>query len=521
MKQSTTVVPPELFRAVVAARAAELLQAASHVRSSGSGGACFTRSLLNGILCSATNLEELLDAYGASRNRMWYPFRRLVAAAKLFSAVSYGLQHLLLFLPAYRLLPLEHDFAEETRRAMEGLCSILRRALNALLMEAGEMGILGSAGDPDAYVDDLPEGHLEPDRQSHKVASPEQTVASVATTFLNLAEDSAYIHLTQEPGQEEHSDWIPDPVNEARLRELEQRFHSLQSLYDTHILDTNVESLDADLPVLRGQISVIFHLLQIATALTHYCERHILSFRLASGPSTTDPHELSVVSVVDHAEVLQLLLGFALAFASRYILSTRGLCHEMLKRYAIQGHIVVPVPRYRGFHVRPSTLVARIVAHYGSEVTMQLEQESYNAGFTLDLFRANEKINAVKRRLLATEVQRALSEEAPRAGTEVEALVLGAAQRLFSQGKLVLYDRNLTLEGFGLRAAESTPELVTRALTGMLTMGKIDVEMEIMATFYGDRRVIEDIRLLAENGYGEDDFGNNLPLPAKLQYLRK
>jgi len=45
--------------------------------------------------------------------------------------------------------------------------------------------------------------------------------------------------------------------------------------------------------------------------------------------------------------------------------------------------------------------------------------------------------------------------------------------------------------------------------------------MEIMATFYGDRRVIEDIRLLAENGYGEDDFGNNLPLPAKLQYLRK
>jgi hypothetical protein len=33
--------------------------------------------------------------------------------------------------------------------------------------------------------------------------------------------------------------------------------------------------------------------------------------------------------------------------------------------------------------------------------------------------------------------------------------------------------------------------------------------------------VLEDIRLLAANGYGEDDFGNNLPLPEKLQYLRR
>lgn len=533
MNDTSTLVSPEAFEALLASRAALLLHAAQYARSS--RDTCFTRALLNGILCSASEVEELLDAYGAARNRRWYPFRRLVAAAKLFSSVSAGLQHLLLFLPGYRLLPLDRDFASATRGALDELCSILRRALDALVDGAAELGIVGPGrkADPHAFVEDLPEGRLEPDRQSHKVASPEQTVASVATTFLNLAEDSAFIHLTQEPRQEEHTDWIPDPVNEARLRDLEQRFHSLQSLYDTHISDTNVESLDEDLPVLRGHISAIFHLLQIATALTHYCERHILGFRPAGPPPESagaapagaappaHPRDLSVVNVVGHAEVLDLLMGYALAFASRYILSTRSLCHEMLKRYAIQGHIVVPVPRYRGFHVRPSTMMARIVAHYGSELTMQLEQESYNAGFTLDLFRANEKINAVKRRLLATEVQRALSEEAPRPDADAQEMVRGVAQRLFSQGKLVLYDRNLGLEGFGLRTDESLPELVTRALTGMLTMGKIDVEMEIMATFYGDRRVLEDIRLLAQNGYGEDDFGNNLPLPAKLQYLRK
>jgi hypothetical protein len=284
--------------------------------------------------------------------------------------------------------------------------------------------------------------------------------------------------------------------------------------------------------VLRGHISVIFHLLEIATSLTHYCERHILSFAAKAAGEATDSaagerpappaaNSPAAPEIVDHAEVLELLLGYALAYASRYISTTRGLCHEMLKRYAIQGHITVPVPRYRGFHVRPSTLVARIVAHYGSEASMSLEQETYNAGFTLDLFRANEKINAVKRRLLGREVQSALADAPAPAEADPEALVRAVAQKLFSQGKLVLYDRNLTLEGFGFRSEESMPELVTRALTQMLTMGKIDVEMEIMASFYGDRRVLEDIKLLAEGGYGEDDFGNNLPLPPKLSYLRK
>ena len=55
----------------------------------------------------------------------------------------------------------------------------------------------------------------------------------------------------------------------------------------------------------------------------------------------------------------------------------------------------------------------------------------------------------------------------------------------------------------------------------LLTLGKIDVTVELNVSFAGDRRVLEDIRLLAEHGYGEDDFGNNLPLPERLAYLRK
>ena len=39
--------------------------------------------------------------------------------------------------------------------------------------------------------------------------------------------------------------------------------------------------------------------------------------------------------------------------------------------------------------------------------------------------------------------------------------------------------------------------------------------------FHGDRRVLADLKLLAEHGYGEDNFGNNIALPPALSYLRR
>jgi hypothetical protein len=55
----------------------------------------------------------------------------------------------------------------------------------------------------------------------------------------------------------------------------------------------------------------------------------------------------------------------------------------------------------------------------------------------------------------------------------------------------------------------------------MLALGKIDVDTDMMVTFIGDKRVLVDIKLLAESGYGEDKFGNNVHLPDKLAYLRR
>ena len=526
------LVPEDRFRSVIERPIGELMLRAVAVCAADPETPCFTRPLLQDLLCAASELEELLDAYGAGRNRRWHPLRRAVATVKLFSEVGLKLQHILLFLPAYHLPALEHDFEAATRKALDVICTILRRSLDAVVSMTRELRIDPDAGDGSGIPrEELPKGHLAADRASLKVASPEETVARVATTFLNLAEDGKFLHITQQSRPDHYADWIPEPISEAHLRDLEQQVHNLQSLYDTHISDTNVETLDADLPVLRGQITVIFHLLETATALAHYCERHILSFTprpaaaLAAlagqggAPQAAPAPAGGEEPIVDPIEVLDVLMSYSLAFASRYLLTTRGLCHEMLRRYAIQGHVAVPAPRYRGFHVRPSTLVAKIVAHYGSDVTMTLEKEGYNAGYTLDLFRANEKINAVKRRLLAAEVYRC--HPAGDMEREPAAVVREVAHDLFARNKLVLYERTLALEGVASRGDESVAEFVTRALTQLLAVGKIDVDMDVTVSFHGDRRVLEDIKLLADNGYGEDDFGNNLPLPQRLAYLRK
>ena len=64
-------------------------------------------------------------------------------------------------------------------------------------------------------------------------------------------------------------------------------------------------------------------------------------------------------------------------------------------------------------------------------------------------------------------------------------------------------------------------ERVIAEVTRLLALGKIDVDSAISVIFEGDTRVLADIQLLAEAGYGEDKFGNNIPLPEKLKYLRR
>jgi hypothetical protein len=216
-----------------------------------------------------------------------------------------------------------------------------------------------------------------------------------------------------------------------------------------------------------------------------------------------------------------VLIRYSIAYINLYIDCAEQLCREMLSRYAEVGEIELPVPQYRGFHVRPSTLISKVVMHYGSEVKMVLEGEEYNARLPLELFRANERINAQKRRWLANEIVQLKLFNQEREDDYFENVVRGVVLTMAERGKLIMYEQPLQFPEEPARKEGTLFERGIAEVTRFLALGKIDVDSDIRVTFIGDKRVLEDIKLLANTGYGEDKFGNNVPLNDKLRYLRQ
>lgn len=509
-----TIVRDEEFRALVRVRARTLLDLTDYLSLNHPSRVIFTRTLLGHLMYQSSQLVELLDEYGARQNSVWCRFRALASTVRLFARVSYALAHLRHALPTYRLLPVDGDFAAATVSQLFFMDGVVEDAAADLQEEAKVVGVLGDVQAPTSidFTEQLPRGRLANNRDERHVDSAAAIVTQMATDFLNLAAEAELLHTSAKVAPEDYAACIPDPISEERLRRLTFRFHNLQSLYDTHVAGTMVETLDTDLPILRGHASVIFHLLEIATDLVHYYERHL-------SPHTGDAvFRLRPVVGVD--ATLESLFGYAIYYASNYLSAGERLCQQMLKRYAEQGRIEVPVPNYRGFHVRPSNLVARIARHYGSELYMDLDGETYDASSPLELFRANEKINARKRRWLALEIA-----NLPHMRHRIEAdatgsVVLEVVRRLAEQGKVVLYQQPLQLSAELGQQNASVLACILTEIGQLQATGQLDIRTDLTVAFSGDTRVLADVGLLARHGYGEDSFGNNTALPKALAYLR-
>ena len=503
------------FQELITKRAQTLLGLACYLSQCKSSDKILVRPFLGELFSQSLQLEELLDAYDAGNSCRWCSFRSLTAAIKLFSDVSYELLHIQHSLPAYRLLPIERDFVKATEEALEFTGGVLSRAAKQMVVRASQLGLTVPSRSlrEKSYTEELPPGRLPHDCGTRRIETVSETVTLLATAFLNLAAESKDVRAASRAKPEEYASYVLNSISEEKLRSIELRFHNLQSLYDTYVSGTEAEELDTDLPVLRGHISVVFHLLKTATSFAHYYERHV-NKELCDSPTRFEP-------LVKAEELLAVLMNYSVTNISLYIDCAEYLCQRMLKRYAEVGRIEVPVPPYRGFHVRPSTLISKLVLHYGSEVRMQMDEEDYDACSPLELFRANEKINAQKRRWLASEIVRLKLVQEQAGRSDISAIVRGVVLTLAERGKLILYEQPLQLPEEPTGKEGTLLEKVTDEMARLLAMGKIDVDANLTATFIGDKRVLADVKLLAESGYGEDNFGNNVPLPEKLGYLRR
>jgi len=503
------------FHALITQRARLLLGLVSFVSNCRSTEKILLRPLLGEFLSQSIQLEELLDAYDARNNCRWCSFRSLVAAIKLFSDASYELLHIKHALPAYQLLPIEDDFVQATENALELTGDVLRNASTHMLFMAEYLAldIPVITRREESYTETLPPGRLARNCQASKKDTVSEMVALLATAFLNLAAESKEVRAAARATPEEYQSFLKQSIREENLRALELRYHNLQSQYDTYVSGTQAEKHDTQLLVLRGHISVIFHLFRSATMFAHFYERHS-SRKTCVLAALQEP-------LVGTDELLQALVKYSIAYIHQFTTCAEHLCRQMLQRYSEIGSIALAIPKYRGFHVRPSTLISKLVLHYGCNVTMKLGSEYYDAKMPLELFRANEKINAEKRRWLAEEIlSLKLVPESFKESTAQE-IVRSVVLALAERGKLILYQQPLQLPQEPASTAETLLDRVIAEVTRLLALGKIDIESNIEVQFTGDTRVLADIKLLADAGYGEDKFGNNIPLPESLQYLRR
>lgn len=504
------------FCGLVRTRSRPLLELAGSLTVMRAGDIPLTRPLIGRLVLESGQMEALLDEYGARQNRYWSRFRALTAALKNFARIGRTLAHVQRRLPGYRLLPVAADLQAATREQLRLVGGVVAGVATGLLEEAERIGVEVTAIEPplEDFVERLPPGRLARNRDDRVTADTAVTVTHLATEFLNLAAESDPLRASAQVAPQDYAACFPDPVSEERLRQLTFRFHNLQSLYDTHVAGTSIENSDADLPVLRCHAGVIYHLLEIATDLAHYYERHL-------SPLTGDP-VLRERPLVDTGATMATLSAYAMAFSSDYLAGGQRLCHGILRRYAESGRLDVPVPAYRGFHVRPSNLVARIVAHYGSSVQMELDGKLFDAGSPLDLFRANETINARKRRWLAAEIARVHPDRAGALEPDaVAAAVLTIVHRLAGEGKIVLYRQPLQLSDAIGRREGGVVENSVAEIAQLQATGQLDIRTDLTVTFIGDKRVLADVDALARQGYGEDAFGNNVVLPKALSYLRR
>nr|MBC8496434.1 hypothetical protein [Chloroflexota bacterium] len=138
----------------------------------------------------------------------------------------------------------------------------------------------------------------------------------------------------------------------------------------------------------------------------------------------------------------------------------------------------------------------------------------------MDIFRANEKINREKRRWLTARVAELDCVREPGFGDDPVKAVRRVVLTLAERDKVVIYHRPLPIQEPNGDDEDKTPlQYVLDEVKRLQATGMIDIDMAILVTFVGDRRVLKDLELLAESGYGEDNFGNNTPLPKDLSYL--
>ncbi|MEJ2729473.1 MAG: HPr family phosphocarrier protein [Deltaproteobacteria bacterium] len=303
----------------------------------------FSQKLYSTLVSTSLLLEDFLDFHGAKNNKNWYFYRELSAAVRHLSLAANFQKHISNRLMFYDLSDVG-DFPEQGGKTIDFLNSALMKMAPVILKEA----------------------------QRLKIPMPQSQYSAADLEILTF---------------------VPSKLNEVEIRRYEMLVHNLQSAFDTYVIHGGFRFGNRELKQLRGNFSVVLHLLQMVGRLLHFYERHLHE---AGYKTIYKKVQFRLSKLVNPKTLLDRTINYGLFYACHFLTNGVELAQKILNENIERSSIKVGVPVKLGFHSRPCLLVAKIVQHYGGQVELCVGSDRFDASSVLDLQWAGGKIQKEK-----------------------------------------------------------------------------------------------------------------------------
>lgn len=92
-----------------------------------------------------------------------------------------------------------------------------------------------------------------------------------------------------------------------------------------------------------------------------------------------------IAKIIQREKIIDSIINFALYYYTFFINDGVQIAKDILDKFTVIEKAVLKVPEGLGFHLRPSTLVAKVVGKHNSPVTMIVKNKEFDAGSVIDI----------------------------------------------------------------------------------------------------------------------------------------
>ncbi len=352
----------------------------------------FTKKLFSKLIINSHILEDFLDFHGAKKNSEWVFYRELCATIRHLSLACYSQRHIINRFDFYRFENNHHhNFKNEALDTIRILQDSLKLAAPVILNEAVRLNIaLPDTGYDLGYFPGITSSqHLTHNIDDFNEKDQQQkNLTRISSEFLDVVKAFEAFSFYERYDLKRIRELVPEKINEVIIRSFEMQVHNIQSSFDSYVVYTHSDE-NLALDQLRSHFSIVFHILQVMGRLLHFYERHLYDVGFKDVYKQVSE---SLADIIDPDVLLDRAVNFCLFHAWIFLSSGKKLAVRVLNENMETATIEVGIPKDRGFHSRPSLLVAKIVQHYGGEVKMKVAGDEFDASSVLDIQWAGGKI---------------------------------------------------------------------------------------------------------------------------------